>query len=474
MTDAMFSPSSSSDHNTASNFSSENPLTLPTNSSTGHDPAEELFALFETHFQAPADNDNNDHDNRELSDLELDAIADALTQDQPATLPILIEPIPLPEKVVPAETDIPWFNLAQKLREQNQTLIQRVVKLEQVLGDTKHQSQVEVRRLRHLTGELEQTHRQLQAIIQQRDSFQQESQQQRLQLETLTEQHDRTQSNLAQLERDCVRLQEDNNSKTHQVLQLSEELTHSQATFAQIERNCAQLQEDNNSKTHEVAQLNSQLLELRSRLNRQQRYTLEYKAALDQALAQNSQPIAPQPTTKTLPTPVIQPWSEGNSEPEQSEALASGALPSLLDQRNGVVAGNVVEPVVEPSLSVEATGLNHATQDNFERDNSENAAIESVSEIEAEIFASIQDHLEQDSLTMAENLAELDLVPEVPEPVVPQPAETEPNPFSSIKSYPVFTRHFSMSPSFAINPNKKPAPPVKTKKVELPAFLSHH
>lgn len=474
MTDAMFSSSSpATEHNNASDLSLEDSLEQLTQELTATDPATELFTIFDNPFQNATESDR-------LNEFALDAIADAVEPDpstgsDPASdSPLgLVPPSEKSEKSVPA-TDIPWFNLAQKLREQNQTLIQRVVELEQVLGDTKHQSQSEIRRLRDLSNELEQSQGQIQAISQQRDIFQQESQQQRLQLEILTEQLDRTQSSLAQLERDCALLQEDNNNKTHQAVQLGEELTRSQTHFAQLERTCAQLQEDNNHKTHEVTQLKSQLQELRSRLQRQQRYTLEYKAALDQALAQHQGSPPPNPElTPNLSTLTIQPWSQANSDQEIPQALTNGSLHPASVPNSDVADVNTADvttaEVVEPALSIEATTQDHLEQDSAKPDNSESdrsdehRVIEPISEIEAEPLAPLEDPLAPTPLATAESLAAPEIISEDPA------AEAEPIAFTAIKPYPVFTRSFSISPSFAINPSKKPAPPAK--KVELPAFL---
>ncbi|MGC9524438.1 MAG: hypothetical protein ACP5D7_02745 [Limnospira sp.] len=73
---------------------------------------------------------------------------------------------------------------------------------------------------------------------------------------------------------------------------LVENLTHqwdtSQTRMAQMERECASTQQRYNEQFHEWVRTQNTCQELRSRLHRQQRHTLQFKAALERALEMQS------------------------------------------------------------------------------------------------------------------------------------------------------------------------------------------
>ncbi len=267
----------------------------------------------------------------------------------------------------PSEADLSsshdWFNLARKLRQQNQELLETIVGLEQALADNRQQVQEQQLRAATLspkgarsadtfisqqTEELSQAQRQIHSFLEELDASQQETQRQRLQLETLTEQ-----------------------------------LTAEREQVAQLERKCALLQEDAQEKTDQYAIAEQQIQELQARLQRQQRYTLQYKSALDQCLGKStpkddlepvvdissrviafnlpkSAPIAPWSSqvpsseeTKVLgaanPAPIATPIAETPS-PTQPENLAKREVP----QPPPVVQSAVEPPPqrVTPSVTV--------------------------------------------------------------------------------------------------------------------------
>lgn len=107
---------------------------------------------------------------------------------------------------------------------------------------------------------------------------------------------------------------------------LSTQLETSQERIAQIERECALIQERYNEQVHLVMHTEDTCRDLRSRLHRQQRYTLQYKAALEKCLdvptpsyetqssSKRQQPSwgTANPIPKTQP---VQPWSSEPSFP---------------------------------------------------------------------------------------------------------------------------------------------------------------
>ncbi|NJO70936.1 MAG: hypothetical protein HC825_02980 [Oscillatoriales cyanobacterium RM1_1_9] len=74
---------------------------------------------------------------------------------------------------------------------------------------------------------------------------------------------------------------------------LTEQWETSQARMAQMERECAAAQQSYNEKLNELAQTQNTSEELRSRLHRQQRHTLQFKAALERCLEMQHPHAAP-------------------------------------------------------------------------------------------------------------------------------------------------------------------------------------
>ncbi len=107
---------------------------------------------------------------------------------------------------------------------------------------------------------------------------------------------------------------------SHQTLQgqeifvesLSSQLATSQTRLATLERECASAVQRYNEQFHQLAATENVCRELRSRLHRQQRHTLQFKAALERSLEM--------PHVKS---PIVEP-------PDSAEDAASAQLESLL------------------------------------------------------------------------------------------------------------------------------------------------
>jgi chromosome segregation ATPase len=156
----------------------------------------------------------------------------------------------------PVTKNIDWQQLAHKLREHNRKLLKKVFQLEQTLAETDSQLKQHLDRSQHREILVEQ---QAKAI----KEFQEQ---------------------IANLSEDIE--ESERETKTQQILieTLSKQLEVAQQQTAQLERECALLQESHNQKTYELIAQGQQTQELHSRLSRQQRYTLQYKAALDRYL----------------------------------------------------------------------------------------------------------------------------------------------------------------------------------------------
>ena len=152
--------------------------------------------------------------------------------------------------------NIDWHALAHKLRERNRELVKTVVQLEQALTDSQEKLQSQILRTR--SGDT--------LIAQQ------------------TEELNTSQEQIAHL---CHELETSRQTAQHQQIlieTLSNQLEASQEQVAQLERECALLQEDSEQQTEKLSEAEQQVQELLSRLSRQQRYTLQFKAALDRCL----------------------------------------------------------------------------------------------------------------------------------------------------------------------------------------------
>ena len=189
-----------------------------------------------------------------------------------------------------------WFALAQKMRQRNRHLIEQVTDLRQALREKEETLRIEQMRSRdrettlaQKTEELDTLQEQLARLFHALESSHQAAQRQQILIETLSEQLQSSQERLAQLERECTLTQQRYNEQSHQLLQAA--------------NTCR---------------------ELRTRLQRQQQQTLQFKAALEKSLEMsNSSNLTEQQQRRQRggkATPSfgnkahpIQPWS---AEPE--------------------------------------------------------------------------------------------------------------------------------------------------------------
>lgn len=146
--------------------------------------------------------------------------------------------------------------LVQKLRHRNQSLLNRVNQLEQALGECQEalqsqkaklqaQDAIIARASQEVTTSQEQTAR----LFRELESSHQVAQRQQILIETLTGQLESSQQRMAQMERECTLTQQRYNEQSHLLLQTE-----------------------------------NTVRELRDRLHRQQRHTLQFKAALEKCL----------------------------------------------------------------------------------------------------------------------------------------------------------------------------------------------
>lgn len=198
-----------------------------------------------------------------------------------------------------------WMTIAHKLRQHNRDLIKKIVQKEQALSESHHQLQTQVGRSR--SADI--------LIAQQAEEL--KSYQERLnqQLEELELSHQTVQQQQSYAE------------------ELAKQLISTQERVAQLERECVLLQEDYDQQLCKLQESKQQTKELESRLRRQQRFTLEYKAALEQyrdsPIAFSNDQLAADCGRQSLTSqgsgdalvpsvPSIQPWSALGKENEDS------------------------------------------------------------------------------------------------------------------------------------------------------------
>ena len=163
------------------------------------------------------------------------------------------------EKTTTVEETTPqtdWCAVAHKLRSYNRDLVKQVAHLEQTIIESDKQLRLQAQQQAHSdtiiiqqTEELRAAKEQVGNLCQELESFHQANQRQQILVETL-----------------------------------SEQLEASQQQVARLERECAFVQQECNEQSHLLRQTGNNTQELRSRLNRQQRQTLQFKAALEKCL----------------------------------------------------------------------------------------------------------------------------------------------------------------------------------------------
>ncbi|WP_413162870.1 hypothetical protein ACL6C3_27245 [Capilliphycus salinus ALCB114379] len=119
---------------------------------------------------------------------------------------------------------------------------------------------------------------------------------------------------------------------------LTEQWETSQTRMAQMERECALAQQRYNEQFHELVQTQNVCRELRSRLHRQQRHTLQFKAALERCLEMQSRQSnldAVEPNRVSLNLPKI----------ENVTSTDSSAESSVLEQFPYQMSGSRSQPV---------------------------------------------------------------------------------------------------------------------------------
>lgn len=234
--------------------------------------------------------------------------------------------------------------LIQQLRQRNNDLSHRVAQLENVLHECQSALKVHLERSRERETLLAQ----------------------RTQALAVAE------AKAAHLDRELEASQQQSQQQQNLIRNFTEQLEVSQQRFAQLERECALTQQRYSEQSHQLLQAEATCKDLRSRLHRQQRHTLQFKAALEKCLEMpdvhenfrepktEDTAVADLPTVPAAETPAtaaaadasllpktepIKPWAAPpSSQPAELPATAA-ELPVKVYIAS---AAEPVEPVISP------------------------------------------------------------------------------------------------------------------------------
>ncbi len=186
----------------------------------------------------------------EVADISADVMNRDMTPSTSATT------APTDNTAITIAQETNWLVLVQKLRQRNQGLLNQIIHLEQALSECqetlqsqKAKSQAQDAIIAKASQEITTSQEQTTRLFRELESSHQVAQRQQILIETLTEQ-----------------------------------LESSQERMAQMERECALTQQRYNEQSHLLLQTENTVRELRDRLHRQQRHTLQFKAALEKCL----------------------------------------------------------------------------------------------------------------------------------------------------------------------------------------------
>lgn len=153
-------------------------------------------------------------------------------------------------------TDKDWYAIACKIRKQNQEFKEKTAKLETIIAEQKTQIKVQVIKNQDQNNLIEEQNQKIEALDLKITHYEEKIAQK-------DQQHQKQKSIF-----DGV----------------NTELKKTQQLAAGLERECSLLQDKYNEIQHQLKQKEKENKELQIRLQRQQRYNTQYKAALDQYL----------------------------------------------------------------------------------------------------------------------------------------------------------------------------------------------
>jgi hypothetical protein len=270
-------------------------------------------------------------------------------------------------------TNADWYKIACKIRDQNRELKIQISELEELLSNCQQSANEQI-------------------IAVEKKDILIECQQQQI-------------TNLNKELSEQINLKKPTNSEEQKlellIDNLSQELQQVQQQAARLERECSFLQDKYNQQEHLLKQQEKENQELQIRLQRQQRYNLQYKSALDQYLQSNveEEKNYQQNLNPSLKKEGIKPWHEAQIEgnlARNSERI----LPKILNSLN-------------PSAVKQETNIQQNQENDIPEliyDNSPNSTEDKIENLIEEIDQEMQTIMENQS-QITDNHKKLNLPP---------------------------------------------------------------
>ena len=191
-----------------------------------------------------------------------------------------------------------WYGIACKIRANNRKLVHKIIELEASLAENARKLETQQRRCQSADNLIEQQRQEL----------------------------NNSQQEIGRLDCELEKANQEFQNQQIFMESLSQQLRTSQEQIARLERECSVLQDDYHQQKRKLLEVEKQNRELEVRLQRQQHYTLQFKAALDQCLKapshQNIEEILENKVA--LKVKEIHPWS--NYQPENANISVSPNL----------------------------------------------------------------------------------------------------------------------------------------------------
>lgn len=246
-------------------------------------------------------NQNPNPDNQSVNQTEINhqGNQDESKPENPTNLSPSVAEQKEHNQETPKTQNIDWHKLAHKLREHNRKLLKKVFQLEQEVAETNNR--IQEHQLRSQSTDL--------LIAQQAEEI------------------NHAQEDTAHVIKELESAKQEVHAQKVLVDNLTKQLETTKEKFTQLESKYALLQEKDNEQNHELSMKTQQVQELSDRLNRQQRYTLQYKAALDKyreiaSSGNTSKTNVDSDLPQTHPQP-IQAWSQTQTTTETSTIKSS-------------------------------------------------------------------------------------------------------------------------------------------------------
>jgi chromosome segregation ATPase len=267
---------------------------------------EQLFSLLTTI-------DNLDEETSKESPLEQTDVTETTEASNPLETALAdLDRSLLQKAFYEGDRDTNWFEIAHQLEEQNQKLDRTIFLLKQTLEESQA----------NLKQQLERS------LVTENTALQQ--------AEELLQTQDQLINVANELETSQLKLQRQQTT----IQKLTQQLEFSQQQVTRLEQEYSLLQENCDDKSQKLVSMEKHLSELWSRLHRQQRYTLEYKTALEEFLKTSATPRQrerlsqfPMITSSIDSETAIEPWSTV-SQQKESDLSSSERRTNLSESDN--------------------------------------------------------------------------------------------------------------------------------------------